>query len=68
MYVDILFALIKAIPIMFEGVTTYYQTLKTWIGHNATRHHKFYALAPMLPHLSSQFNMDRPSCNMFDIR
>ena len=60
LYVDILFALIKAIPIMFEGITTYYQTLKTWIGHNATRYHKFYALAPMLPHLFSQSNMDRP--------
>ena len=47
MYVDILFALIKAIPIMFEGITTYYQTLKTWIGHNARRYHQFYALAPM---------------------
>ena len=40
MYVDILFPLTKAIPIMY--VTTYYQTLKTWIGHNATRYHKRY--------------------------
>ena len=31
-YVNILFALTKAIAIMFERVTTYYQTLKTWIG------------------------------------
>ena len=38
MYVDILFPLTKAIPIMY--VTTYYQTLKTWIGHNAMRYHK----------------------------
>ena len=29
MYVDLLFALTKAIPIMFERVTTYYQSLKT---------------------------------------
>ena len=29
MYVDILFPLTKAIPIMFERVTTHYQTLKT---------------------------------------
>ena len=35
MYVDILFPLTKAIPIMFERVTTYYQTLQIWIGHNA---------------------------------
>ena len=39
MYVDILFPLTKAIPIKFECATTYYQTLKTWIGHNATRYH-----------------------------
>ena len=38
MHVDILFALIKAIPIMLERVTIYYQTLKTWIGHNATHY------------------------------
>ena len=36
MYVDILFLLTGAIPIMFEGVTKHYQTLQTWIGHNAT--------------------------------
>ena len=35
MYVDILFPLSKAIPIMFERVITHYQTLHTWIGHNA---------------------------------
>ena len=37
MYVDILFPLTKAVPITFENVTTHYQTLQTWIGHNATR-------------------------------
>ena len=44
MYVDILFPLTKAIPIKFECVTTDYQTLKTWIGHNATRYHNFNVL------------------------
>ena len=34
MYVDILFPLTKTIPIMFERVTTHYETLETWIGHN----------------------------------
>ena len=42
MHVDILFALIKAIPIMLERVTIYYQTLKTWIGHIATHYHTRY--------------------------
>ena len=36
MYFDILFPLTKAIPIMFERVTTHYQTLETWTGHNPT--------------------------------
>ena len=44
MYVDILFPLTKAIPVKFECVTTDYQTLKTWIGHNATRYHNFNVL------------------------
>ena len=55
MLVDILFALTKAIPIMFEHVTTHYQTLPIWIGHNATHYHNFNAL----PYIFSQFNMDR---------
>ena len=63
MYVDILFPLTKAISIMFEGVNTYYQTLQTWIGHNATRYHNFNALPHALPHalpyILSQFNKDR---------
>ena len=60
MYVDIIFPLTKAIPIMFECVTTYYQTLKTWIGHSARCYHKFNALPHALPYIFSQFNMDRP--------
>ena len=35
---------IIAIPIMFEHVTTHYQTLETWIDHNATRYHNFNLL------------------------
>ena len=50
MYVDILFPLTKAIHIMFERVSTHYQTLKTWIGHNATCYHNFSALPHALPH------------------
>ena len=34
MYVNKLFPLTKAIPIMFECVTTHYQTPQTWIDHN----------------------------------
>ena len=41
---DILFALSKAIPIIFEKCPTPYQTLKTWIGHNATRYPNLNAL------------------------
>ena len=59
MYADILFPLTKAIPIMFERVTTHYQTLWTWIGHNATRYHNFNALPHALPYIFSQFNLDR---------
>ena len=44
MYVDILFPLTKSTTIMSERVVTYCQTLKTWIGHNARRYHKFNAL------------------------
>ena len=64
MYVDVIFPLTKAIPIMFEHVTTHYQTLQTWTGHDATRYHNFNALPHALPHalpyIFSQFNMDRP--------
>ena len=34
-----------------------FQTLQTWIGYNATRYHKFYALPHALPNIFSQFNM-----------
>ena len=37
MYVDVFFSLTKAIPFMLGHVTTHYQTLQTWIGHDATR-------------------------------
>ena len=50
-YVDILFSLRKAISIMFERVTTHYQTLQTWIGHGATRYHNFNALPHALPYI-----------------
>ena len=45
---------------MYERVTTYYQTLKTWIGHNATRYHKINALPQALPYTFSQLDMNRP--------
>ena len=57
MYVDILFPLTNAIPIMFENVTTHYQTLHTWVGHNVTRYHNFNALPHALPYIFSQFSM-----------
>ena len=52
-YVNILFSLTKVIPVIFEKVTSYYQTLQTWIGHNARRYHNLNAL----PYIFSQFNM-----------
>ena len=66
-YVDILFPLTKSIPIMFERVTKHYQTLQTWMGHDATRYYNFNALQHALPHVLpyichtpvSQFNMTR---------
>ena len=68
MYVDILFPLTKAIPIMSERVTTHYQTLQTWIVHNATLDHNFNALSHALPHalpyIFSQFNIGSSKCNM----
>ena len=64
MYVDILFLLTKAIPFMFECVTTHYQTLQTYIDHDAMRYHNFnalpHALLHTLPYIFSQFNMDKP--------
>ena len=59
MHVDMIFPLTKVISVMLECVTTYYQTLKTWIGHNATRYHKFNALPHVLRYIFSQINMDK---------
>ena len=46
---------------MFENVTTHYQTLEIWIGHNATRYHNFnvlpYALPHALPYIFSHLSM-----------
>ena len=43
---------------MFERINTYYHTLKTWIGHNAMRYHKFNALPHALPYyILSQCSM-----------
>ena len=57
MYVDILYPLTKAIPTMFECFTTNYQTLLTWVGHDATCYHNFNALPQVLPYIFSHFNM-----------
>ena len=42
MHVYNMFPQTKAIPIMFERIPTHYQTLKTWIGHDAMRYHMRY--------------------------
>ena len=60
MYVNVVFPLTKAIPVMFEHVTTRFQTLETWIGHNTTHYHDFKVLPYSLRCIFSQFNMDRP--------
>ena len=57
MYVDIFLTLTKAIPNMFEHVTSYYQTLQTWIGYNTTYYHNFNVLTRALPHIFSQINI-----------
>ena len=57
MYADIVFSLTKTIPIKFERVTTHYQTLQTWIGHNTTCHHNFNSLPHTLPYIFSQFSL-----------
>ena len=56
-YVDIVFPLTKIIPIMFERVTTHYQTLQTWMLHNATCYRNFDVLPHALAYIFSQFNM-----------
>ena len=57
MYVDILLPLTKATAIMFERVTTYYQTLQTLSGHKATHYHNLNALPHALPYIFTQFSM-----------
>ena len=57
MYVDIFLLLTKVIPNMFEHVTTHYQTLETWIGHNAMRFYNFKMLLNGLPYIYSQFSI-----------
>ena len=54
--VDIRFPLTKAISVTFEGVTTHYQTLQTWIGHNATCYHNLNA-PPDVLHGLAWFSM-----------
>ena len=51
MFVDIIFPLTKTIPIIFKHITTDYQTLETWIDHNATRYHNFNQLPHALPYI-----------------
>ena len=48
--VDLLFALSKALLIIFEKLATHYQALETWIGHNATR----YPILDALPYIFSE--------------
>ena len=59
--VDTLFPLEKAIPIMFECIIIHYQSLQTWIGHNATHYYILNALPLALLHalsyIVSQFTM-----------
>ena len=50
MYVDIFFPLTKTIIIMFENVTTYYQTLQTWEGLNKTRYRTFSFILTRIGH------------------
>ena len=54
---NVLFPSTKAIPIMFERVTTHYKALQTWIGDNATRYHNFNALPHALPYIFFQLSM-----------
>ena len=42
---------------MFERVTTHYQTLQTWMLHNATCYRNFDVLPHALAYIFSQFNM-----------
>ena len=53
MYVDIIIPLTKVIPIKFEPVTIYYQTLQTLIGHNGTRNHSLRVTTSATVHFLS---------------
>ena len=55
MYAYTLFPLAKAIPIMFERLTTHYQILETRIGHNETRYHNFNTVSRILSRLNVKF-------------
>ena len=61
MYVDILLPPTKAILIMFEGITTHYQTLHTFIGYNVMRYHSLdvspHALPLALSYIFPRFSM-----------
>ena len=57
MYVNIVFPLIKAIPILFERAATHYKTLRTWIIHNAMHYHNFDALPQTLAYIFSQHSL-----------
>ena len=49
--VDILFALFKAIPNIFENLAIHYQNLKTWTDHKVTRYPILKALPHTLPYI-----------------
>ena len=57
----ICFPLTKAIPIMFEHVTTHNEALQPLISHNTTCYNNFnalaHALSHALPYIFSQFSM-----------
>ena len=52
--VHIHFAESKAIPVIFEHLASHYQTLETWIGHNATHYSNLNALPHALPYSFSE--------------
>ena len=52
--IDLYFAQSKAIPVILEHLATHYQTLETWIGHNATHYPNSNALPHALPYILSE--------------
>ena len=52
--IHIHFAESKAIPVIFEHLASHYQTLETWIGHNATHYSNLNALPHALPYSFSE--------------